>query len=71
MHSGAGRMPEFAVAYAAIAAATTAGFTSTQPASPCSEALSMVTFVAEAADPAPTQLAVVAAVLIADATPEA
>ncbi len=54
-----------------MAVATTAGLTSTQPARPCSDALSMVTLAAEAADPAPSQLAEVAAVLIADATPEA
>ncbi|CFE43527.1 Uncharacterised protein [Mycobacterium tuberculosis] len=71
MHSGAGRMAALAVSNAAIAVDTTAGFTSTQPASPCNVALSMVTLSAEAADPTPNQLAAVAAVLIADATPEA
>jgi hypothetical protein len=71
MHSGAGRIAALAVSNAEIAAANTAGLTSTQPARPCREALSMVTLLADAADPAPSQLTEVAAVLIADATPEA
>jgi len=64
-------MPALAVSNAEIAVATTAGLTSTQPARPCSEAFSDVTLLADAADPPPSQLAEVAAVLIADATPEA
>ncbi|OCB60834.1 hypothetical protein A9X02_06115 [Mycobacterium malmoense] len=51
--------------------ATTGPLTSTHPASPCSEALSMVTFATDATEPAPNQLADVVAVLIAEATPEA
>lgn len=69
-HSGAGRMPALAVSNAEIAVATTAGFTSTQPARPCREAFSEVTLLADAAEPPPSQLAEVAAVLIADAMPE-
>jgi hypothetical protein len=64
-------MAALAIEYAETAADTTAGFTSTQPANPCSEALSIVALAAEPNEPAPNQLAEVAAVLIIDAAAEA